>query len=63
MELRDGWLDSEFQFVMFSSLLSLLLQKGIITEDEFTKATEETGDAFKLMKFKNSGLKNTEDEV
>jgi hypothetical protein len=54
---------SDFQFVMFSSLLSLLIQKGVITEDEFAKATEETGDAFKVMKFRNNVLKSTEDEV
>jgi hypothetical protein len=55
--------NSDFQFVMFSSLLSLLIQKGVITEDEFAKATEETGDAFKIMKFRNNILTNTEDEV
>lgn len=55
--------NSDFQFVMFSSLLSLLIQKGVITEDEFAKATEETGDAFKVMKFRNNVLKTTEDEV
>ena len=55
--------NSDFQFVMFSSLLSLLIQKGVITEDEFAKATEETGDAFKIMKFRNNVLKTTEDEV
>lgn len=55
--------NSDFQFVMFSSLLSLLIQKGVITEEEFTKATDETGDAFKIMKFRNNLLKSTEDEV
>lgn len=55
--------NSDFQFVMFSSLLSLLIQKGVITEDEFARATEETGDAFKIMKFRNNVLKTTEDEV
>jgi hypothetical protein len=55
--------NGDFQFVMFSSLLSLLIQKGVITEEEFTKATDETGDAFKIMKFRNNLLKSTEDEV
>jgi hypothetical protein len=46
--------NSEFHFVMLSSLLSLLIQKGVITEEEFGKATQETGEAFKLMKFRNN---------
>ncbi len=46
--------NTEFHFVMLSSLLSLLIQKGVISEDEFAKATQETGEAFKLMKFRNN---------
>ena len=46
--------NTEFHFVMLSSLLSLLIQKGVISEDEFAKATTETGEAFKLMKFRNN---------
>lgn len=46
--------NTEFHFVMLSSLLSLLIQKGVVTEDEFAKATQETGEAFKLMKFRNN---------
>jgi hypothetical protein len=46
--------NTEFHFVMLSSLLSLLIQKGVVSEDEFAKATQETGEAFKLMKFRNN---------
>ncbi len=46
--------NTEFHFVMLSSLLSLLIQKGVISEDDFAKATQETGEAFKLMKFRNN---------
>lgn len=46
--------NTEFHFVMLSSLLAVLIEKGVITEDEFAKATQETGEAFKLMKFRNN---------
>lgn len=51
--------NNEFNFIMLSSLLSLLIQKGVITEEEFAKATKETGEAFKLMKFRNN-IHNTD---
>lgn len=53
--------NTEFHFVMLSSLLAVLIEKGVITEDEFAKATHETGEAFKLMKFRNN-LNNVQDE-
>lgn len=46
--------NTEFHFVMVCSLISLLLSKGIITEEEFQKETEETSQAFKLFKYRNS---------
>lgn len=45
--------NTEFHFVMLSALLMLLLNKGVITEEEFAAATEEAGTAFKLMKYRN----------
>ena len=44
----------EFLFVMYSSLLSLLLEKNIITEQEFAESTEKTGQSFKLMKYRKN---------
>ena len=45
--------NNELQFVMLSSLISLLLDKEIISEEEFEKSTSETGTAFKLFKHRN----------
>jgi len=45
---------SEFHIVMQSALISLLLKKGIFTEEEFSAETEEVGTAYKLMKYRNS---------
>ncbi len=55
--------NNEFQFVMLSSLISLLLDKGIITEEEFEKSTSETGTAFKLFKHRNKLQENSENAV
>ena len=52
--------NNEFQFVMLSSLISLLLDKGIISEEEFEKSTSETGTAFKLFKHRNKLQENSE---
>lgn len=46
--------NTEFHIVMQSALISLLLKKGVFTEDEFSKETEEVGMAYKLMKYRNS---------
>jgi hypothetical protein len=46
--------NSEFHIVMQSALISILLKKGIFTEEEFARETEETGTAYKLMKYRNS---------
>jgi len=54
--------NTEFHFVMLSSLISLLLDKGIISEEEFAKSTEETGAAFKLFKYRNSLQKSDQNE-
>jgi hypothetical protein len=55
--------NNEFQFVMLSSLISLLLDKGIISEEEFEKSTSETGTAFKLFKHRNKLQENSENSV
>jgi len=44
--------NTEFHFVMLSALISLLLNKGIITEAEFEKETQEASTAFKLFKYR-----------
>jgi hypothetical protein len=50
---RIDFENTEFHFVMLSSLISLLMKKGIFTEEEFSAETEEVGAAFKLMKHRN----------
>jgi hypothetical protein len=55
--------NNEFQFVMLSSLISLLLDKGVISEEEFEKSTSETGTAFKLFKHRNKLQENSENSV
>lgn len=45
--------NTEFHFVMLSALISLLLNKGIMTEAEFEKETQEASTAFKLFKYRN----------
>ena len=55
--------NNELQFVMLSSLISLLLDKGIISEEEFEKSTSETGTAFKLFKHRNKLQENSKNSV
>lgn len=52
--------NSEFHYVLLSSLISVLLEKGIITEEEFSKATDETSRSFKALKMRNSVNKEVE---
>ena len=52
--------NSEFHFVMLSALISLLLNKGIVTEKEIEESTKESSTAFKLFKYRNS-LQKDED--
>lgn len=52
--------NSEFHYVLLSSLVSLLLQKGYITEEEFSKVTDETSNSFKALKMRNSMNKEVE---
>lgn len=52
--------NNEFLFVMLTSLISLLLDKGVITEEEFEASTSETGTAFKLFKHRNKLQENSE---
>ena len=52
--------NNEFHFVLLSSLISLLLEKGIITEEEFSKVTDETTQSFKALKMRNSMKKEVE---
>jgi hypothetical protein len=44
-------------------LISLLLDKGVITEEEFEASTSETGTAFKLFKHRNKLQENSENSV
>lgn len=46
--------NSEFHVVMLSSLISLLLNKGIITEEEYEREVDSTGTAYKLLKHRNN---------
>jgi chromosome condensin MukBEF MukE localization factor len=39
---------------MLSTLISLLLKKGVITERELEDETQEIGQAYKLMKYRNN---------
>lgn len=52
--------NNEFHFVLLSSLISLLLDKGVITEEEFSKVTDETTQSFKALKMRNSMKKEVE---
>ena len=52
--------NNEFHFVLLSSLISLLLEKGTITEEEFSKVTDETTQSFKALKMRNSMKKEVE---
>jgi hypothetical protein len=52
--------NNEFHFVLLSSLISLLLEKGIVTEEEFSKVTDETTQSFKALKMRNSMKKEVE---
>lgn len=52
--------NNEFLFVMISSLISLLLDKGVITEQEFENSTSETGTAFKLFRHRSKLQENSE---
>lgn len=52
--------NNEFHFVLLSSLISLLLDKGVITEEEFSKVTDETTQSFKALKVRNSMKKEVE---
>ena len=55
--------NSEFHFVMLSALISLLLNKGIISEEEFEKETQEASTAFKLFKYRNELQKDKDSGV
>jgi len=55
--------NSEFHFVMLSALISLLLNKGIMTEAEFEKETQEASTAFKLFKYRNQLQKSDDSGV
>lgn len=46
--------NTEFHIVMLSTLISLLLKKGVITERELEDETQEIGQAYKLMKYRNN---------
>jgi len=52
--------NSEFHYVLLSSVIILLLEKGIITEEEFSKVTDETSKSFKALKMRNSMNKEVE---
>lgn len=55
--------NTEFHFVMLSALISLLLNKGIVTEKEIEESTEEASTAFKLFKYRNDLQKNKDSGV
>ncbi len=55
--------NNEFLFVMLTSLISLLLDKGVISEAEYEKTTSETGTAFKLFKHRDKLQKSSENSV
>jgi len=55
--------NSEFHFVMLSALISLLLNKGIVTEKEIEESTKESSTAFKLFKYRNSLQKDEDTSV
>jgi len=42
--------DGEFQLLMITSLLDILISKGILTEEEFAKSISEFGKVFKNKK-------------
>lgn len=46
--------NSEFHMVLCSTLISLLIKKGIFSEEELEEETKLIGDAYKLMKYRNS---------
>jgi len=48
----------EFMFIMLNSVISILLTKGIITEQEFAATVEETTQSFKLMKYRKNLMEN-----
>ncbi len=48
----------EFMFIMLNSVISILLTKGIITEQEFATTVEETTQSFKLMKYRKNLMEN-----
>jgi len=52
MELRDlsKINNPEFNFIVLSSITSLLLKKGFITEKELADTTEQTGSALQHLK-------------
>jgi len=52
--------NSEFHYVLLSSVIILLLEKGIITEEEFSKVTDETSKSFKALKMRDSMKKEVE---
>jgi len=62
MELRDlSKIDNpEFNFVVLSSIISLLLKKGFITEKELEETTEQTGSALRHLKHMESLDKSDE---
>ena len=52
--------NNEFVFVMFYSLISILLDKGVVTREEFEDATKDTGSTFKILKQLNKLQENSE---
>ncbi|MCK5581882.1 MAG: hypothetical protein KAJ18_11485 [Candidatus Omnitrophica bacterium] len=50
--------NKEFLFVMLNSIISLLLTKGLITEQEFSDEVEKTTQSFKLMKYRKNLMDN-----
>lgn len=55
--------NTEFHFVMLSALISLLLNKGIVTEKEIEESTAEASTAFKLFKYRNDLQKSDDSGV
>jgi hypothetical protein len=54
--LNIDFAKGEFQYVLLSALLQLLLEKNIITEEELESACDQAGTAFKLMKHRKKLL-------
>jgi hypothetical protein len=46
----------EFHYVLLSALINILLDEGIITEQELESSCDQAGTAFKLMKHRKKLL-------